>query len=713
MVRRTVARAFGPRAAIGACAVLLLATAGAIPASAAPHPVPKGKPPSVVGLAPVARPKAKPGAPLPHRAGPVPLDRSRSVRPRAGLGPLTATAAPVALRALVIGVNADDWGVATWRSTLDRVGAAYDVLYSSSTPLSGSTLVRPDGTGRYNAVLLTNSAQVYDNGTGTYTSGFDATAWNTLWAYERDYAVRQAALYTSYGTSPEDYCLSASSEGGVADTALPATLTAAGAGIFDYLRATVSVPIQQSYVYRDRLTAGCAADPVLVAGDDVLGVRSTSTDGRQRLALTFTSNQYLVQSDLLGYGLFRWASRGMFLGEQRHYLETDVDDWFNTSDELLPDGTLDTSPGYQVSGHDAVNLDQRLTELRSRYPQAAGFTPSIAYNGGDADLGAGTACAPNGGILTLTATTRCLAGNFRWINHTLDHTELNVTDEATTRNQISQNLTVAGTLGLTVPPGVLKTPAYSGLGVYNPDPNDDVDPPTDHGLGASNPNLLAAADALGVTYLHGNMSFPSEVPSCFDCGITHPLDANLTVVPDWPTNIWYFSTTPDEESYFYNKYYGPGGLYPYWPQDLTYAQILDYETDVALGHLASGSVYTHTFHIGNVRDYGSGNTLLTDWLDRLLAKYDADYAVPLLSPDWPTLAAYAKSRTGHFAELAAGAGAVYDPAAGTVTVSSPVAGTVTVSGALTDGHTSYGTDVSAPVTLTAGGAVSAPANPLA
>ena len=34
-----------------------------------------------------------------------------------------------------------------------------------------------------------------------------STEWNILWAYERNFGVRQAALYTSYGTWPEDYCL--------------------------------------------------------------------------------------------------------------------------------------------------------------------------------------------------------------------------------------------------------------------------------------------------------------------------------------------------------------------------------------------------------------------------------------------------------------------------------------------------------------------------
>ena len=86
------------------------------------------------------------------------------------------------------------------------------------------------------------------------------------------------------------------------------------------------------------------------------------------------------------------------------------------------------------------------------------------------------------------------------------------------------NLTVAKKLGLTVNGNVLKTGEYSGLGVYNPDPNNDIDPPTDFGLGASNTELLRAAKDLGVKYLHGNMSFTSHQPSCFNCSIVHPLE---------------------------------------------------------------------------------------------------------------------------------------------------------------------------------------------
>jgi hypothetical protein len=605
------------------------------------------------------------------------------------------------VRALVVAIDSDDWGVATWKATLDRVGASYDVLYTRTTPLTSDGLVRPDGTGRYNAILLTNSNLLYPDGGGGYVSGLSDEEWNLLWAYERDYGVRQATLYSSYGTWPEDYCLRGDHEGGVGDTALTARLTTPGAGVLNYLKSSVEIPILQSYVYYDQLAAGCGGQAVLTAGTDVLGVLTTSADGRERLALTFTSNQYLLQAHLLTYGLFRWASRGLFFGEHRHYLNVDVDDWFNTSDHLYPDGTIETDPGFQLTGHDAYNTRTQQNALRSRYPLASGFTFGLAYNGGDADLMAGTRCYPNGGIDQLTSTSRCLRNDFRWINHTLTHPKMNFTDYATNRYEIDENLKVAKKLGLTVDRTVLKTPEYSGLGVYHPDPTNDIDPPTDYGLGASNTELLRAAKDLGVKYLHGNMSFSSHQPSCFNCGIVHPLEPSLTIVPDWPTNIAYFCTTPDEETYFYNWYYGPNGKFPYWPENQTYAQVIEHETDQALTHLATGSIYTHTMHISNVHDYGGGRTLATDWADQVMAKYSSYYTVPLLTPGWPALATYTSGRNAHFAALGAGVDAVYDRAANTVTVVSPAAGKVTVSGARTAGFTTYGSEVSAPITLAA------------
>lgn len=650
--------------------------------------------------------EASPGKPLPVRMG--------SVSRRIASTTATATAAtagqwtrPLEVRALVLATDAADLGLPSWRSTLDRVGAAYDVVHVGSTPLTRERLVDAAGTGRYNAVLLTSSALLLDAGGGTFVSGLDATEWNTLWTYEREFGVRQATLYASHGTWPEETCMRGVSEGGVDETGIVAELTPAGRQVFDYLAPTAQVPVQLSYVYRNAVAPGCAAEPVLVSGGDVLGVRTTTPDGREQLALTFSSNEHLLQSHLLTYGLLRWASRGLFLGEQRHYLKLDIDDYFNASDIMLEDGTM-SPDGFRMSGDDAILMRTRTNALKAEHPLASQFKLTLAYNGGDAGARVPANCT-GGGESALLAASLCVKNDVEWINHTLTHPKMNFTDYATSRREILDNRAVARALGLSVPTTVLKTGEYSGLGVYHPDPSNDIDPPTDFGLDASNRNLLKAAKDTQSKYLHGNMSFASHVPTCFNCTIRHPLEPYVEIVPDWPTNIAYFSSTPGQETTFYNSFYGPGGKFPFWPVDQTYDQILGHESLAALHRIAQGSMYSNTMHIPNLNDYGGGRTLAFDWVEAVVSRYEKLYAVPLLTPTWPALAERAGQRTKHF-DLKGRVRVVYTPATGRVTVTSPVSGTVQLSGVRGPGQEAYGSSVITTASVVGGRAYSWPAS---
>lgn len=322
--------------------------------------------------------------------------------------------------------------------------------------------------------------------------------------------------------------------------------------MFDYLKPGATVPLTESWVYRDTLAPDCGGQPLLTGpAGEILGVQSIAPDGRERAAFTFSSNEHLLQSDLLVYGLFRWTSRGLFLGEQRHYLKLDVDDYFAKSALISADGTV-TDEAFQLRAKDAYNYAQAQRALRSKYAVASGFKTTMAYNGYGADLFVLLPiCWPNGGTAQLTSTSVCLRNDFEWLNHTYSHPKLNSSDYTSTYYQVRDNLTVGSWLGLTPNSQVLKTGEYSGLGVYNDDPNDDISPPTDHGLMASNPNLIRASNSLGVRYLHGNMSFPSHQPSRFNCSLQHPMStAALNVVPDWPTNVAFFSATPEGQTAF-------------------------------------------------------------------------------------------------------------------------------------------------------------------
>jgi hypothetical protein len=635
--------------------------------------------------------RAEIARPKPPRAPRLPVPNTLAAKSLTGQNAQTNAvqinaATKVRLRVLVIASDAADFGLPTWKSILDKIGQPYDVMLAGSQTLTASQLVNNDGTAKYNAILLT------DNGLASQgTSAFDSNEWSILWSYERTNDVRQVALYSSYGTFPEDYCLRAGSEGPVT-APLQATLTSAGTQFFDYLKAGARIPISDSYLYRSRVAAGCSAQPLLTIGSDVLGVTATTTDGRERAALTFSSNEYQVHTDLLGYGLLRWATRGVFVGEQRHWLNVDVDDWFNRTAHLYPDGHLETNPGFRLSGPEVSATHAQQNSIRNRFPLADEFNLNVPYNGGLLHPTAPSRCSALNTPDPMTSFSLCEGNNFRWVNHTMTHPTMDTTPYAQNVAEIRDNWTVARNRGLVVPTEVLKTPAYSGLGVFSATPNG---PLTDNGLPASNPALLQAARDLGVKYLHGNMSFAGHQPSCFNCSIAHPLQPQISVVPDWPVNIGYQVTTPDEEAYLYNSLYGPNGQFPTHPQDLTYPQILALEAEVGLEHVLGGSVYSHTFHQGNAHHYAPGKSLLFDWVEEVVRQYSAFYQVPLKSPDWVTLANYTKARTAHFAETRTGPDPVWDKLTNIVTVNADTTGTLFVTGAgfLTVPSERYGADL--------------------
>ncbi|HEX6360166.1 hypothetical protein [Actinophytocola sp.] len=623
----------------------------------------------------------------------------------------------VSLRQLVIATGPDDVELPVWEAVLDRIGTPYDVLLAGTEPLDESRLVRDD-IGRYNGILLTSGALLKKTDDGSYVSALAPGEWAALHGYERTFDVRQVALNTAPGSPGEDYCLRAKTEGAVGDSPVHADLTGTGARLFDYLRPGARLPLSRTYVYRTTLAPDCDAEPLLTVDGDVVGVLSRAPDGRERAALTFVLGANLPPVDLVAYGLLRWVTKGVFAGEQRHWLNVDVDDWFAATERLRANGKTDV---FRLSGPEVAEIVQQQRDLEIRYPLATGFTLQLAYNGSGLNPNAPAQCDIKDTPDPLTSYSRCLVDEFRWINHTLSHPEMTTTSYARSHAEIDDNLDAAASIGLPVPVAVLKTPEYSGLGVYRPDPRSES--VTDFGLAASNGAMLRAASDLGVRYVHGNMSFTGHRPTNFNCGVHHPLRPDILVVPDWPTNIAYEATTPDEQVTLYNGLYGVhGSEQSRLGRDLTYEEIVDAEADLALGHLMSGSAYTHTLHQGNLHVYAPGRSLTFDWLDALLAKYSAYYQVPLRNPDWLTLATYVDDRTSHFAGLAASDDPVWNRRTGSITYTPATAGSLFVTGLETrpateadqkgpDQAESYGNDTVARLGLTANDTVTLTARP--
>ena len=608
------------------------------------------------------RRRFRPGRPLPH--GETPPEAAEEQ-------PLP----PVALRQLVVATSSDDVSLPGWQSILDRIGSPYDVLFADREVVTRSRLVRGD-VGRYNGVLLTNGGLLHRDRNGRFVSAFDTVAWNLLWEYERTFGIRQVALGAAPGAGPEEVGLRLVGEGPIGEEAAQLSLTRAGAAVFDHLRRDARLPLSDTYLYRTRVPPGAHVTPLLEVDGDVVVALAPARDGRERLVVGFSIGAHQAIEDLLGYGLVRWVTRGVLLGEHRHWLNVDVDDWCDLDGSGDPAAAAPGRPRLpSVVGASTLALARAQQRLRREFPLASGLTLNLAYNAGGAPAWSRTVAAAS----ALPGPGTIPAASFRWVNHTFSHPSLDTTSYEQSYAEIDRNIAAARERNLPVDPAVLKTPAYSGLGVLIT--GEMAQEVVDRGLEASNPRLLEAARDLGVRYVHGNMSFPSHHPECFNGGIVHPLEPGIVVVPDWPTAIPWWAGTP-EELVEGSATAAPTGIgRRTWGHD-AYDEIVEHEAEVAYGHLVSGSVYTHTLHRANTYEYAPGRSLAVDWLRRLLEKYTETFTVPLLTPDWTTLAGYVAGRMRHRRLVASGHDAVWDRAAGTVRFRSPSEGSLFLTGAL-------------------------------
>ncbi|MDO4244472.1 MAG: hypothetical protein Q4C89_00415 [Deinococcus sp.] len=641
-------------------------------------------------------------------------DDSPAARARLGtgyvpgkVGSLSAQALPagaqtdkVALKVLILSSGPGDFGLQNAQAMLNESSVPFDILDASTTPLTMESLIAPDGVGRYQGILLTSSALLTQpDADGLVPSALSSEEWATLFEYERAYGVRQLALYGSPGTVPEDYGLRAVS--GAETTTTSMKPTTAGRTVLSDL-TSASIPVRYAYTYPATVVnvAGVTTTPLLVDSNGrVLAATSKSADGRERLLLTMAQNPALRHSQLLSYGLVGWLTKGVYLGEHRRFIQIDIDDWFLGGDHYNPaTNSLYTEP-FRINGNDALSVRDQQNWIRWDFPLARNFRYAMAFNGGGAQTDVATLCtALFTGVAkdSLSSVSKCLNDDFDWVNHTKDHLRMDVMDYATANAQLADNFAIGTKMGLKMSRNSLVTGEHSGLG--NMDPTDDGTyndsdvnlPKTDLGLERSNPNLLTAATNNGIRYLASDHSVRSHRdPSCPTCGVPHPLNSGVFLVPRWPNGVAYHVTNPTEATAFFNSVYGPQGRFPYFPNNLTYTQFLDYESDVALNHVLDGSAFPHYMHQPNLRQYALGKSLATDWIRALLTKYTKYSTLPLNTLRWDDLGPYVERHTIEEKAKAAGTlTGIFDRASKTVTLQSSEAVPYTLTGG--NAGTTYG-----------------------
>ncbi len=227
---------------------------------------------------------------------------------------------------------------------------------------------------------------------------------------------------------------------------------------------------------------------------------------------TFNENQYYLQSQLLRHGELDWLVRNTYFGDQRNYLETDIDDnflsddvWdttthstdFNPADALreVPDGRHDRRDMVKAANNFRIDM---LFNGGGSVAFAAGCTQAVGGDSGSG--GSSTGCDSTAGPDPLLAkfqsndplTGKPYTDDFGWINHTWDHP--NIDEGCATQNYIEAELNQNTNWGSTKPGTTAGDPNGGGLGLTS-----STDPTA--ALGTENPNVVITGEHSGIANL--------------------------------------------------------------------------------------------------------------------------------------------------------------------------------------------------------------------
>jgi hypothetical protein len=422
----------------------------------------------------------------------------------AAIGPASASATPlprINLKVLLLGTSSTQSDLVDWQAALQREGVPFTTILTSTAgrpTISASSLssTLADGTpvANYDAVIVANGGLIACS--ASCVSGLSQAEWNALEQYEKQFNIRQIsgdvnpgqvpAIGPVYGTG-----MNLPTTTGYLDGA-SGTLTTDGQKVFPYLNPSASITIGPVGTTTGSTSFGYEATPIsttnfdpLVSepnGSALVGIY-THPDGVQELVETYAQNQFLLQDQLLRHGAIAWVTRGVYFGDQRNYVETNIDDTF------IPDDVWSTT-------NHANDYTASVRETASDVDYAASW--SHANNFRIDNLFNGSGGIPGDALLAEFKkndpyTNQPYAKSFGWINHTWDHPSLD--NGCATSNfiqtEIRENNTWASSaagLGLTSStdptaalgnnnPGIVVTGEHSGLANLIPGNPGTVDPP--------------------------------------------------------------------------------------------------------------------------------------------------------------------------------------------------------------------------------------------
>jgi hypothetical protein len=388
----------------------------------------------------------------------------------ASIAPAAASAAQrIDMKVLLLGTSSTEPDFVSWQDALQREGVPFEAIVTSpghaaiTAATLSDTLANGTPEAKYQAVIVSVGDLPECKITGgkeECVSTLSAVEWTALEEYEQTFNVRQVTgdIYPS-----ATYGLNAATTTGTLEGSL-GTLTTEGKTVFPYLNGPVSLDTG-TYGYEATPLATQAAGAsfnTLVSGPSgsaLVGVY-THPNGIQEMVETFDQNDAQLQAELLRHGALDWVTRGVYFGDQRNYVEMDIDDTFT------PDDAWDTATHeINYDNADSLRIKAADVDYAAKWEKEhGGFRMEQLFNGG----GSVEYQADNGGVDPVLAefqkedpeTKKPYADSFGWLSHTYDTPYMDV--GCATQDYIEAELT-ENTNWAAAKPGT--TPGTGGLGL--------------------------------------------------------------------------------------------------------------------------------------------------------------------------------------------------------------------------------------------------------
>jgi hypothetical protein len=576
------------------------------------------------------------------------------------------------LRVLLIGATGNEPTFGGWKAALQREGVPFDAkVADAEAPFTDATFADYAGRrAKYQAVILATGDLVHQvanpDGTVSFPSALADSEWTALTRFEQTFGIRRI----SDATFPSPvHGLNAPTNTGE-QGGNTGTLTAAGLQLFPYLKGPVPIDNPSAtavdafgYQATPAPQVAPAAFQTLLSGPNgssYLGIY-THPDGREEMVSTVDSNENQLHAQILRHGMLSWVTRGVYLGYQRNYYEMQVDDVFlpdarwsttlkrslvdgpttapdetqcdpaaNTPDEFVGGGGAAITPppvAPAPAGLPACNPIRMTAADVTRlltWQNANGIRLDMVFNGsGSAEFLEDTALASD----PLLAAFLANKSQFRWINHTFTHLQLDPLTQAQLMSEVGDNINWGLQQGLPMDREELVTGEHSGL---------------------HNAAMPATLDALGVKWIAADNS---REPTPYGIG-------GATTVPRYPSNVYYNVETHAEQLDEYNYIYLPppagkcvnSATNTCRTTPATWAEYVDSEAGIMFRHVMGNDPRPHFAHQSNL----AGDGVLYSVVGELLRRYRLYFSPQLVQLTHKEIGQSIARQAGWAQNLAAG-----------------------------------------------------------